>query len=157
MYNFLCSFFFFFASLGNTKKLLSTLEMPLRLTPTIIRYVGTCTNFTLRYNLSWLLSYLKKTHITSFKAVQSKYKVIHCQVVQSIFPSYGVSKCTSSSNISLIIVFILRPSWLQAAWCRPMVTLMWPWTSTEWQHVLCLRAPLSGTTSACAFLAKRNM
>lgn len=71
--------------------------------------------------------------------------------------SYGVSNGTCSSNVTLMIAFIPRPSWLQAAWCRPMVTLMWPWTSTEWLPVPSRRAPPSGTTSACASLARRNL
>lgn len=62
-----------------------------------------------------------------------------------------------SCNLSLISVFTPRPSWLQAAWCRPTATSTWLWTSIEWPPVPCPRALPSGTTLACAFLGKRNM
>lgn len=54
------------------------------------------------------------------------------------------------------VPFTPRPSWLQAAWCRPTATSTWPWTSTEWRPAPCRRARPSGTTSACASLEKRN-
>lgn len=75
----------------------------------------------------------------------------------SVRHSPFILTCSSSSHPSLTSGFILRPSWLQAAWCRPTVTLMWPWTSTGWRPAWCLRALLSGTTSACVSLGKRNM
>jgi len=54
------------------------------------------------------------------------------------------------------LVPVPRPSWLQGAWCRPTGTLTWPWTSTAWRPAACRRARPSGTTSACASLARRN-
>ena len=128
----------YFVSSGSTKKHLSTLGMPSLSTPTIIRYVGTCANITLE-----LSSVKREGHSQSDVTVW--------------LSSCAISKVTSSLNLSLITVIIPRPSWLQAAWCKPMVTLMWPWTSTEWQRALFQRAPPSGTTLACASLEKRNM
>lgn len=136
------SFLLFFSSLENTRKLSSTLETPSRLIPATTRSVGPpLDDLLFKKMLNWGF----------FKALQ--WREISFSARRGPF----IVTCTSPSHPPLLSACIPRPSWLQAAWCRPTATLMWPWTSTAWRPARCPRALLSGTTSACVSLGKRNM
>lgn len=133
---------FFFSSLENTRKLSSTLETPSRLIPATTRCVGPPHDHLLfKKMLKWCF----------FKALQWR------EISFSARCGPFIVACTSPSHPPLLSARIPRPSWLQAAWCRPTATLMWPWTSTAWRPAPCPRALLSGTTLACVSLGKRNM
>lgn len=133
-----------FASLGNTRKPLSILEMPSLLTPAIIRYVDAADGHT---------DHVPEVDSGLFE--RGWEDSVSCGTV--CLSSRSQTEQAWPSNISLMTVLISRPSWLQAVWCRPTATLMWPWTSIVWRRERFPRAPLSGTTLACASLAKRNM
>lgn len=57
----------------------------------------------------------------------------------------------------LSMCHVFRPSWQQAAWCRPTGTLMLPSPNTELWLVLFQKVLHSGITLECVSLARRNM